>query len=311
MDREYEKKLSGLSEFLGKNKREGQTTEETNRMIYEYLNTDAKMLWEEKTDEEGNTAEDYLDLAEEARSKKQKLEYLKKALALEPQDLDIMTEIVMTENPPIVETLKRLEELIAIGEKQMNEGGYFRNHTGDFWLVVETRPYMRLLDAYFSTLVAAGMFRRAIDAGNRILHLCEGDNLGIRYEMMHLYAYLEEEKPMTRLHKAYDRRYETQMLLPLSILYFKRKEYEKSLQYLKKLAEINKDAKTFIGAMASGRIDEYIYRFSPFGYTRNSMEELLYAMCENGYLYSSIPHYYKWAKEQLKIKRKNKAETSR
>ena len=74
MDREYEKKMSGLSEFLEKNKREGQTTEETNRMIYEYLNTDAKMLWEEKTDEEGNTAEDYLGLAEEARSKKQKLE---------------------------------------------------------------------------------------------------------------------------------------------------------------------------------------------------------------------------------------------
>ena len=69
MDREYEKKMSGLSEFLGKNKREGQMTEETNRMIYESLNTDAKMLWEEKTDEEGNTAEDYLDLAEEAKNR--------------------------------------------------------------------------------------------------------------------------------------------------------------------------------------------------------------------------------------------------
>lgn len=39
------------------------------------------------------------------------------------------------------EYLVGLANIVSIGDKQMQEGGYFQNDKGDFWLVYETRPY--------------------------------------------------------------------------------------------------------------------------------------------------------------------------
>lgn len=45
------------------------------------------------------------------------------------------------------------------------------------------------------------MMHRAIDEGQRLLDLCENDNLGVRYQLMHLYAYMEDEMHALALHK--------------------------------------------------------------------------------------------------------------
>ena len=82
-----------------------------------------------------------------------------------------------------------------------------------------------------------------------LLRLCEGDNLGIRYALMHLYAYFENEDGALALHKKYDEYEESQMLFPLAVLYYKKADFEASLQYLRRLAKANKDTKKFLRMM--------------------------------------------------------------
>ncbi len=57
---------------------------------------------------------------------------------------------------------------------------------GDFWGVLETRPYMRLRHSYLELLIQCGMMGKAVNEAEELLRLCEGDNLGIRYALMQI-----------------------------------------------------------------------------------------------------------------------------
>jgi len=108
----------------------------------------------------------------------------------------------------------------------MEKSGAFKEYAGEFWTAFETRPYMRVRYTYFDVLISCGMMRRAIDEGQRLLELCENDNLGVRYQLMHLYAYMEDEMHALALHKQFDSYEETQMLLPLAVLYYKLNQFD-------------------------------------------------------------------------------------
>ena len=170
------------------------------------------------------TADDYMELAENAGAKKKKLEYLSKALELEPDNLDAarMLAEVNAKNPE--DLLEALSSLIEKGNSSMEKEGYFQDCMGDFWGVLETRPYMRLRHSYLELLIQCGMMGKAVNEAEELLRLCEGDNLGIRYALMHLYAYFENEDGALALHKKYDEYEESQMLFPLAVLYYKKAE---------------------------------------------------------------------------------------
>ena len=145
------------------------------------------------------TAEDYLELAAQATTKKKQREYLAEALGLEPENLEAKLQMLMLDAKNPLEAAAQMEQLVAEGTEQMRQAGYLKNDVGEFWLVWETRPYMRLLGNYAALLVFCGRYRRAIDTAREMLRLCRSDNLGIRYTLMALYAALEEEKPARRL----------------------------------------------------------------------------------------------------------------
>ena len=100
---------------------------------------------------------------------------------------------------------------------------------------------------------SCGMMHRAIDEGQRLLELCENDNLGVRYQLMHLYAYMEDEMHALALHKQFDSYEETQMLLPLAVLYYKLNQFDKAEDYIKRLSAANKDAKKFLRAQTTAK----------------------------------------------------------
>lgn len=196
------------------------------------------------------TADDYVELAENANAKKKKLEYLSKALELEPDNLDVSRMIAELNAKKPEELLVALSALLEKGTSLMDHGGYVRDCMGDFWGVLETRPYMRLHHSYFELLIQCGMMRKAVSEAEEMLKLCSNDNLGVRYELMHLYVYFENEDAALALHKEYDEYEESQMLLPLAVLYYKKENYEFSLQYLRRLAKVNKDTKKFLRIMS-------------------------------------------------------------
>ncbi len=135
------------------------------------------------------TAYDYLELAESATTKKEALKYAKKAAELEPDNLDVasmLIELTCTSSEKLTEKYKNL---IAEAEVKLKEQGYFEDYNiGEFWLILETRPYMRLLEKYASHFVQCGQMRLAIAEYEKMLKLCTNDNIGVRYTLIHLYT---------------------------------------------------------------------------------------------------------------------------
>jgi len=159
---------------------------------------------------------------------------------------------------------------------------------------------MRVCYTYFDALISCGIMHRAIDEGQRLLELCENDNLGVRYQLMHLYAYMEDEMHALALHKQFDSYEETQMLLPLAVLYYKLSQFDKAEDYIKRLSAVNKDAKKFLRAAAQDRLEDYFDQLNPFGYQPFTMEELLEELMRSSYLFDSVPYFFAWASSHLR-----------
>ena len=302
MSRESEKVLKELQKFLDAHaedtKNEADADALTERFFAEY---NQKCIGQK--DHAPETADDYLDLAEQVTSKKKCVEYLHKALALEPDNLDARLQLITrTTEEELDEQRLALQELLDTADKQMEQAGAFKEYAGEFWTAPETRPYMRVRYTYFDVLISCGMMRRAIDEGQRLLELCENDNLGVRYQLMHLYAYMEDELHALALHKQFDSYEETQMLLPLAVLYYKLNQFDKAEDYIKRLAKANKDAKKFLRAAARDQLDDYIDEMNPYGYQPFTMEELLDELMKSSYLFDSVPYFFAWASKVLATK---------
>ncbi len=306
MSRESEKVLKELQKFLDAHaedtKNEADADALTERFFAEY---NQKCIGQK--DHAPETADDYLDLAEQATSKKKCVEYLHKALALEPDNLDARLQLITrTLEEALDEQRLALQELLDAADKQMEKTGAFKEYAGEFWTAPETRPYMRVRYTYFDVLISCGMMRRAIDEGQRLLELCENDNLGVRYQLMHLYVFMEDELHALALHKQFDSYEETQMLLPLAVLYYKLNQFDKAEDYIKRLAKANKDTKKFLRAAAHDELDDYIDELNPYGYQPFTIEELLDELMKSSYLFESVPYFFAWASKVLVTKSASK-----
>ena len=250
------------------------------------------------------TADDYLDLAESADTKKEALKYAKKAAELEPDNLDAAAMVIELSCTSSEKLSEKYKNLIDETEDKLKEQGYFEDDNfGEFWLIFETRPYMRLLEKYASHFVECGQMRLAISVYEKMLELCTNDNLGVRYTLMHLYIYLEDEQSALELYEKYPEE-STQFLLPLSILYYKLGDLRKSNQYLKKLIEVNEDTRKFFNSLIDGSLMESVGDMTPYGYRPFTIEDFVIECKENYFLFSSMPEYFVWAKKKVNSKRK-------
>ena len=297
MSRETEKAMRDLTKYIDDNRSENATKAEIEKLVQQFMEQQEIL---DEFDDEPESADDYLDLAEEAGSKKKRLEYLTKALELEPDHLDAAVMMAKEKSKDANEYLEALAALIKKGDKLMTEEGCFQNSMGEFWLVLETRPYMRLRAEYLNTLIDCRMMRAAAAEGRRMLELCENDNLGVRFQLMHIYALLEEEEAAEKLFERYSGNDETLMLLPLAVLYYKLNKPDKSVEYLNRLAESNKDTKKFFTAIKNEKLEEYTESMNPYGYRPFTMDEFIMAITENGFLYLSASEFLFWADTKLK-----------
>lgn len=302
--------MSGTTEKLFKQfKRFIQENDNIDLSSEEDLNQALKAFMSQSQSDEADveTAYDYLELAESATTKKEALKYAKKAVELEPDNLDAMTlviELTCTSSEKLTEKYKNL---IAEAEDKLKEQGYFEDdNIGEFWLIFETRPYMRLLKKYASIFVQCGQMRLAVSVYEKMLKLCTNDNLGVRYTLMHLYTFLEDEQSVLELYEKYPDE-GTQFLLPLSILYYKLGNLRKSNQYLKELIAVNKDTYKFFDGLTDGSLmKKSLSEMESYGYRPFTIEEFIVECEENYFLFASMPEYFLWAKKKVNSKRNKK-----
>ena len=259
----------------------------------------------EVTEDNAESSDDYLELAESAATKKTALKYAKKAAQLDPDNIDAAVMVAELTASSIEKLIEKYKSLIEEAEEKLKAEGYFDyDCIGEFWGLFETRPYMRLLDKYSDNLVQCGKMRLAIAEYEKMLKLCENDNLGVRYRLMHLYVFLEDEQPALRLSKEYSDEESTQFLLPLSILYYKLGNLREANNYLKRLCAVNNDTIKFFNGLVKGDLLEHFKNMNSFGYRPFTIEEFLVESEENVFLFQSVSAYFEWAWQKLKSKNK-------
>lgn len=235
---------------------------------------------------------DYLEMAENASSSSAAIRYAQKALELDPNCLEADLIIAEAKSRSFKEFQKKLEKLIEKGEKQLSEQGISKEKdAGIFYGMHKTRPYMRVRREYFSVLREQGKISLAISEAEELIRLNTNDNMGIRYTLMALYAYFEDEKRAETLYNDYadDSAF---MLLPLIALYYKKGKDKKMKSNIRKLKKKNPNVLEALSLLldveAEDKLEEIKYSS---GYRPFSEEEVVLAVIDMSFLYRQIPEF--------------------
>lgn len=307
MSRGTEKFFNGFEQFIAN--KEIESDEELNEILQQYMSQYNSQVLQQGSKSTLETADDFLALAEEADNEKEALKYAKKALKLEPDNIDAQTAVAVKSATTVEATVEKLKAVYISATAQMKEQGFFEDENiGEFWLISGTRPYMRLLDTYSDVLYNCGKMKLAAEILREMLRLCENDNLGARYTLMHIYCHLEDEESALELAKKYPDDDSVQILLPLSMLFYKLDDLKKSASYLRKIRSTNEDAVDFFSGIINGDLDNYIdekVQFS-YGYRPYTMDEMLVEFEQHKMMYLSVPAYFDWVYRKIKGSSKKK-----
>lgn len=228
-------------------------------------------------------ANELLEKAENAKSKKQAIKYAKEAYEMCPDCFDAILFQVNLEDDPI-KKMKMLDEGLEHEKNRLEKEKYFqKDNIGCFYGIFETRPYIRGLYTKAHYYAFEGKIKQARDICKEILRLNESDNTGTRYLLMAIYAFLEEEGEMLKLYKKYPED-SLEMLLPLYILYFKRDNHKRAQTYLDKVNKANPNfVKFFKGTMKEDM------NFTPGYYSIGSSSEILMYLGQYDFLLATVP----------------------
>ncbi len=179
-----------------------------------------------------------LEKAENAKSKKQAIKYAKEAYDMCPDCFDaILFQVHLEDNP--LKRWRLLEDGLEHEKDRLEDEEYFKkDNIGHFYGIFETRPYIKGLFIKAELLIMDGKIKQSRDICKEILRLNENDNIGARYLLMAIYAYLEEEKDMLKIFNKY-REENLEMLFPLFVLYYKQGNDDKAKEYLDRINKAN------------------------------------------------------------------------
>ena len=288
MGKETEKVFKEMHKLM--DSQEFDNEEEANEALQQFIEAYSAGMYDD-ADIQPETAWDYFDMALEADSMKDTIKYAKKALELDEHCTD--AEVLLAEvqqGDDIEKFKKKLEKIIAKTEKYLRVDDFFaEDSVGDFWTVLETRPYMRARYKYVDILIAMGKYQKAKDECMELLELDKNDSMGIRYILMGIYAYFEDEISAVRLYKQYNE-CSVHMLLPLIVLYYKSDSYKTAEKYLRLIR-----GEGFDNYFSDyGIDDDFDDMSSIYGYQAGSEEETADAVNRCLFLYISTPGAIEW-----------------
>jgi tetratricopeptide (TPR) repeat protein len=140
--------------------------------------------------------------AMEAKSETEARKLAKRALRLDTDCVDAL--VVMTELDAHIqrERIEGLQKAVVAGERSLGEK-FIHENKGHFWLLIETRPYMRAMAQLAEALSGEGISLDAIKIYEKMLELNPNDNQGVRDPLLGLYIAIGDLKGAGRLLKKY------------------------------------------------------------------------------------------------------------
>src|SRR5450631_809314 len=150
--------------------------------------------------ESRHRAEDLVYEAWEAAGER-RVTLARKALALWPDCADAYVLLAQAASS-LEEARELLERGVAAGERAVGRR-VFVEDAGDFWLIFETRPYMRARAALAATMWRLGRREEAVEHQRELLRLNPRDNQMLRYRHAHWLLELEVYNELEALFAVY------------------------------------------------------------------------------------------------------------
>jgi tetratricopeptide (TPR) repeat protein len=177
--RSIEQTLADLGALLSQ--RQFGSIEEMNAFLQEPLATGGPPPRQAATPLE--KAQDLIYDAWEAARPRDRVRMAKQALTISPDCADAYVLLAEDTARSPQEAADLYAKGVAAGERALGKKAFVRD-VGSFWLILETRPYMRarfgLADAFWTM----GDRRQAIGHALDLLRLNPGDNQGVRYVLL-------------------------------------------------------------------------------------------------------------------------------
>jgi tetratricopeptide (TPR) repeat protein len=144
-------------------------------------------------------AQDIMYDAWDATGKK-RIDLAYKALSVSKDCADAYVLLSHEVSTTIPEAIRFLEDGVSAGERALGKK-MFEEEAGNFWGILETRPYMRARFDLAHLLCIEGKRAEGIAHMQELLRLNPGDNQGVRHELA---ACLLEDEDMEALQKLLD-----------------------------------------------------------------------------------------------------------
>ncbi len=141
--------------------------------------------------------------AYEAENGEDALELAEKALATDPDCVDALTIKAFLVSEDAGDLIDALEHAATCGENRLGEE-FFSEFMGDFWPMVEARPYMRTIKQLAEVLWGVGRRFDAVDNYINLLDLDPEDHMGNSSLLLSCYLAMGEVQRAWDLLEEYD-----------------------------------------------------------------------------------------------------------
>jgi pentatricopeptide repeat protein len=148
-------------------------------------------------------AHELLSAAEDATHPLEMIPHLLRAVRLDPSCLDARMLLATIAGGPRDELIEEFQQILVTGETDLGNK-FFQENSGDFWLLLETRPYMRVRARLAELLQDAGRIDEAISHFEAMLQLNPNDNQGVRYTLICCYLQAGKLEAARKLFSRYN-----------------------------------------------------------------------------------------------------------
>lgn len=218
---------------------------------------------------------------EDDNDKKRKLAL--KALEYDKLCADAYTLLGFAE----VDNAPKALEYFRMGEtvfRQRYNEAYFEKNKGEFFYIIETRPYIRNL--YYTMLLCEMLeqFDEAINAGLRILELCKDDQIGAYHRVLMLLVTRDRWEEIEQLLEKAANSEENlpEVYFVKSMYYFHiKKDYTKALEYGEQFFRYNEYIDKFFAAQYVPDIHDNLNDSEAEANAKEFLSEFMIAFVKN------------------------------
>ena len=132
-----------------------------------------------------------------------------------------------------------------------------------------------------------------------MLRLSEHDALGRRYQLMFIYAAIEEGDAAIRLYQRYEEGV-AMMYLPLAMLFYRLGKMKMARNFLKELAAVNGETETFFARAVNGDLPKRAPGRHAGSFAIGTMEEFGEAVTDNAFAFVGMDAFFAWGLNELR-----------